>query len=174
MLTPIEVAIEDLQKKTKELAMATSQYPADPKMLQMVLQGCIGTTVNQGPMEVANVFLAGVINNPNGQPLDKLQNKLRLCFKVIFWTVIGFPVKCIVRISFFQDFSKKCADALRENKRLIGPDQKEYQRELERNYVRFTERLAPMVAAAPLSTGTLKRHHRKHQDSVGTENESNC
>ena len=47
VLTPIEVAIEDIQKKTKELAMALSQEPPHPKMLQMVLQGCIGTTVNQ-------------------------------------------------------------------------------------------------------------------------------
>lgn len=46
-LTPIEVAIEDIQKKTKELALALSQEPPHPKMLQMVLQGCIGTTVNQ-------------------------------------------------------------------------------------------------------------------------------
>lgn len=47
MLTPIEVAIEDIMKKTQELAIATNQDPADPKILQMVLQGCIGTTVNQ-------------------------------------------------------------------------------------------------------------------------------
>lgn len=47
MLTPIEVAIEDILKKTQELAIATNQDPADPKILQMVLQGCIGTTVNQ-------------------------------------------------------------------------------------------------------------------------------
>ena len=47
VLTPIEVAIEDIQKKTKELATALSQEPPHPKMLQMVLQGCIGTTVNQ-------------------------------------------------------------------------------------------------------------------------------
>jgi len=47
VLTPIEVAIEDIQKKTKELAVALSQEPPHPKMLQMVLQGCIGTTVNQ-------------------------------------------------------------------------------------------------------------------------------
>lgn len=38
-----------------ELAAATSQEPADPKMLQMVVQGCIGTTVNQGPLELAQV-----------------------------------------------------------------------------------------------------------------------
>jgi hypothetical protein len=42
ILEPIEVAIEDIQKKTLELAAATNQEPADPKILQMVLQGCIG------------------------------------------------------------------------------------------------------------------------------------
>lgn len=36
-----------MQKKTQELAFATHQDPADSKMLQMVLQGCVGTTVNQ-------------------------------------------------------------------------------------------------------------------------------
>lgn len=45
VLEPIEVAIEDIQKKTIELAAATNQEPSDPKILQMVLQGCIGTTV---------------------------------------------------------------------------------------------------------------------------------
>lgn len=43
----MEVAIEDMQKKTQELFLATNQEPADSKMLQMVLQGCVGTTVNQ-------------------------------------------------------------------------------------------------------------------------------
>ena len=47
VLTPVQVAIEDIQKKTKELEVATLTDPPDPKMLQMVLQGCIGTTVNQ-------------------------------------------------------------------------------------------------------------------------------
>lgn len=50
ILVPIEVAIEDMQKKTQELAFATNQDPADSKMLQMVLQGCVGTTVNQVPV----------------------------------------------------------------------------------------------------------------------------
>lgn len=52
ILSPIEVAIEDLQKKTNELCAATKIEPPDSKMLQMLLQGCIGTTVNQGPIEV--------------------------------------------------------------------------------------------------------------------------
>lgn len=78
VLEPIEVAIEDIHKKTAELAIATNQEPADPKILQMVLQGCIGTTVNQGPLEMALVFLSGIAE---GQELTREQNKLRLCFK---------------------------------------------------------------------------------------------
>lgn len=50
ILVPMEVAIEDMQKKTQELAFATIQDPADAKMLQMVLQGSVGTTVNQVPV----------------------------------------------------------------------------------------------------------------------------
>lgn len=88
----------------------------------MVLQGCIGTTVNQGPAEVANVFLSN-IRESNVHP-SRFQHKLRLCFK---------------------DFTKKCLDALRKNKNLIGPDQRDYQRELERNYQRLTEKLAPLI-----------------------------
>ena len=47
VLTPIEVAIEDVQSKTEELEKAIQPSKPDVKMLQMVLQGCIGTTVNQ-------------------------------------------------------------------------------------------------------------------------------
>ncbi|XP_051569546.1 dedicator of cytokinesis protein 7-like isoform X3 [Myxocyprinus asiaticus] len=121
MLMPMEVAIEDMQKKTQELAFATHQDPADPKMLQMVLQGCVGTTVNQGPLEVAQVFLSEIPEDPK---LFRHHNKLRLCFK---------------------DLTKRCEDALRKNKSLIGPDQKEYHRELERNYTKLREALCPLI-----------------------------
>uniref|UniRef100_A0A1Q3G270 Putative ph domain-containing protein n=1 Tax=Culex tarsalis TaxID=7177 RepID=A0A1Q3G270_CULTA len=126
VLEPIEVAIEDIQKKTAELAAATNQEPADPKILQMVLQGCIGTTVNQGPMEMALVFLSGIANSTTIP--TKQQNKLRLCFK---------------------DFSKKCSDALKKNRNLILSDQKDYQKELERNYTSFTQQLAPLITISP-------------------------
>ncbi|XP_052274365.1 dedicator of cytokinesis protein 7-like isoform X2 [Dreissena polymorpha] len=148
ILLPIEVAIEDIMKKTKELDIALRQDPPDTKMLQMVMQGCLGTTVNQGPFEVANVFLKDVAE---GKAVGmKHHNKLRLSFK---------------------DFLKKCCDALHRNKSLITPEQKEYQRELERNYHSIKAKLAPMIS--PNST-TLKRtkHHkrdgkesRKHQSS---------
>ncbi|XP_055858913.1 dedicator of cytokinesis protein 7 isoform X2 [Episyrphus balteatus] len=122
ILEPIEVAIEDIQKKTLELAAATKQEPADPKILQMVLQGCIGTTVNQGPMEMATVFLSGLADGVTIP--TKHQNKLRLCFK---------------------EFAKRCTDALKKNRNLIQADQKDYQRELERNNERFLERLSPLI-----------------------------
>ncbi|XP_032443379.1 dedicator of cytokinesis protein 7 isoform X1 [Xiphophorus hellerii] len=121
ILVPMEVAIEDMQKKTQELAFATNQDPADPKMLQMVLQGCVGTTVNQGPLEVAQVFLSDIPEDPK---LFRHHNKLRLCFK---------------------DFTKRCEDALKKNKSLIGPDQREYHRELERNYHKLKEALGPLI-----------------------------
>ncbi|KAM5238041.1 dedicator of cytokinesis protein 6 [Ctenodactylus gundi] len=135
VLTPVEVAIEDMQKKTRELAFATEQDPPDTKMLQMVLQGSVGPTVNQGPLEVAQVFLTEIPEDPK---LFRHHNKLRLCFK---------------------DFCKKCEDALRKNKALIGPDQKEYHRELERHYSRLREALQPLLCQrlpqllAPLPAG---------------------
>uniref|UniRef100_A0A673WW64 Dedicator of cytokinesis 6 n=1 Tax=Salmo trutta TaxID=8032 RepID=A0A673WW64_SALTR len=117
----VHVAIEDMQKKTQELAFATHQEPADAKMLQMVLQGSVGTTVNQGPLEVAQVFLSDIPDDPK---LYRHHNKLRLCFK---------------------DFTKRCEDALRKNKTLIGPDQKEYHKEMERNYNKLKESLGPLI-----------------------------
>ncbi|XP_032873676.1 dedicator of cytokinesis protein 8 isoform X3 [Amblyraja radiata] len=121
ILTPIEVAIEDMQKKTLELAVATHQEPPDAKMLQMVLQGSVGTTVNQGPLEVAQVFLAEIPENSN---LFRHHNKLRLCFK---------------------EFIMRCGDAVEKNKHLITSDQKEYQQELKKNYNKLKENLRPMI-----------------------------
>lgn len=46
---------------------------------------------------------------------------------------------------FHRPLFSRCEDALRKNKSLIGPDQKEYQRELERNYHRLKESLQPLI-----------------------------
>lgn len=51
-----------MQKKTRELAFATEQDPPDAKMLQMVLQGSVGPTVNQ----VQPVGRAGHPRHPRG------------------------------------------------------------------------------------------------------------
>ena len=109
-----------MQKKIDELKNATLQEPADPKILQMVLQGCVGTTVNQGPLEMALTFLQPV----SFEAITEHHNKLRLCFK---------------------EFSRRCADALKKNKTLIGPDQFEYQKEMERNYSELRLRINPLI-----------------------------
>uniref|UniRef100_A0A8C3UR56 Dedicator of cytokinesis 8 n=1 Tax=Catharus ustulatus TaxID=91951 RepID=A0A8C3UR56_CATUS len=121
ILTPIEVAIEDMRKKTQELTAATNQEPPDAKMLQMVLQGSVGATVNQGPLEVAQVFLAEIPADPK---LYRHHNKLRLCFK---------------------EFIMRCGEALEKNKHLITADQREYHQELKRNYIKLKENLRPMI-----------------------------
>ncbi|NXD26640.1 DOCK8 protein, partial [Spelaeornis formosus] len=121
ILTPIEVATEDLRKKTQELTAATNQEPPDAKMLQMVLQGSVGTTVNQGPLEVAQVFLAEIPADPK---LYRHHNKLRLCFK---------------------EFIMRCGEAVEKNKHLISADQREYHQELKRNYIKLKENLRPMI-----------------------------
>ncbi|XP_037633423.1 dedicator of cytokinesis protein 8 isoform X1 [Sebastes umbrosus] len=120
-LTPIEVAIEDMQKKTRELAVATHREQPDAKMLQMLLQGAVGATVNQGPLEVAQVFLNDIPADPK---LFRHHNKLRLCFK---------------------EFIMRCGEAVEKNKHLITFDQKEYQQELKKNYNRLRENLRPML-----------------------------
>ncbi|KAM6965427.1 LOW QUALITY PROTEIN: dedicator of cytokinesis protein 8 [Aplochiton taeniatus] len=120
-LTPIEVAIEDMQKKTRELAEATHREQPDAKMLQMQLQGAVGATVNQGPLEVAQVFLNEIPADPK---LFRHHNKLRLCFK---------------------EFIMRCGEAVEKNKHLITADQKEYQQELKKNYNRLRENLRPML-----------------------------
>jgi hypothetical protein len=126
VLTPVEVAVEDIQKKIDELRQAITQEPSDPKILQMVLQGCVGTTVNQGPLEMALAFL-----QPNSTKLfTEHHNKLRICFK---------------------EFIRRCGDALDKNKTLIGSDQIEYQQEMERNHKELKAKIEPLIEARPFA-----------------------
>ena len=49
-MTPIEVATEDMTRKNEEfegVLKADREGNIDVKMLQMLIQGAIGTTVNQ-------------------------------------------------------------------------------------------------------------------------------
>ena len=78
-MTPIEVAIEDVQKKIEQLDAAIYQVPIQATSLQLVLQGCMGTTVNQGPTELANVFLKDLYDGKKTP--TKYQNILKMCFK---------------------------------------------------------------------------------------------
>ena len=57
--------------------------------------------------------------------------------------VFFLPIKYF-RSTIFIDFIFRCDDALRRNKKLISADQKEYQRELEKNYTRFHRHMSPL------------------------------
>lgn len=72
-----------MQEKTQELAFVSHQDPADPKMLQIVLQGSVGTAVNQRPLEVAQVFQSEILRDPKLFRYHKLQ----LCFKILLKAV---------------------------------------------------------------------------------------
>lgn len=122
VLTPIEVAIEDIQMKVAKLDAAMKGN--DPKILQMELQGCIGTTVNQGPIEIARVFLRDLFD---GKVPSKHENKLRLCFKELL---------------------KKSGDALKRNRQFIKKDQEAYQNQLEKSYHQCMDYLKPLIQPA--------------------------
>ncbi|XP_048582972.1 dedicator of cytokinesis protein 7-like [Nematostella vectensis] len=147
VLSPIEVAIEDMQNRTHELYNAIYSHSPDAKMLQMVLQGSIGTTVNQGPLEIAIVFLHSDTNaddEPDLEPqvFNRHHHKLRLSFK---------------------EFMKRCGDALHVNKQLIKSDQRAYQKELERNYHKLMEQLEPLLRN---KFGSLRGSMRKKEGSA--------
>uniref|UniRef100_S4RWJ4 DOCKER Lobe C domain-containing protein n=1 Tax=Petromyzon marinus TaxID=7757 RepID=S4RWJ4_PETMA len=80
----------------------------------------------QGPLEVAQVFLSDIPTDPRD---FRFHNKLRLCFK-----------------DFMKSYrTNRCRDALRKNKHLIAMDQHEYQKELEKNYLRLVDALHPII-----------------------------
>ncbi|KAL5112355.1 hypothetical protein TcWFU_006619 [Taenia crassiceps] len=135
VLSPIEVAIEDVAKRNQQLALAIHTDPPNAKFLQMVLQGCVSATVNQGPLEVAVAFLtkqnspSSPASNENtivmaAESTEEQRNDLRLCLK---------------------EFLRRSQEAVRMNRQLIGQDQEEYQRELERNFVQIKLQMEPFL-----------------------------
>ncbi|VDM18675.1 unnamed protein product [Hydatigera taeniaeformis] len=142
VLHPIDVAIEDVAKRNQQLALALCMDPPDAKFLQLILQGCVSTTVNQGPLEVAATFLTKQnshslpASNENTSTIAaesnaEQRNELRLCLK---------------------EFLRKSQEGVRMNRQLIGPDQKEYQRELEHNFAQIKQQLEPYLKP-PMSYG---------------------
>ncbi|VEL34137.1 unnamed protein product [Protopolystoma xenopodis] len=92
-------------------------------------EGCVGTTVNQGPAEVASVFLGPnlkIVGPPSSETYTPAHNRLRLCLK---------------------EFLSRSYDALCTNRNLVGPDQLEYQRELERNFGHLKLVMEPLLQA---------------------------
>jgi len=81
-LSPIEVAIDEMQSKVSELEEIILP-PADVKKLQLRLQGSVAVTVNAGPLAYAHAFLdAKVVNNFSLDRVADLKDVFRYVFLV--------------------------------------------------------------------------------------------
>lgn len=76
-LSPIEVAIDEMQTKVTELE-ETILPPADVKKLQLRLQGSVAVQVNAGPLAYAQAFLdPKVVNNFSVDRVEDLKDVFR-------------------------------------------------------------------------------------------------
>lgn len=119
-LTPLEVAILNMESKISDLKYVLNRVPCDTKLLQMQLQGGFATAVNQGPFAIAKCFLEDV-------PLAEqthVHHKLKVCFK---------------------EFTKRCQEGLDRNEEMLGEERYDYQKELTRKFRDFQQQLQPMV-----------------------------
>lgn len=62
-LSPIEVAIDEMQTRVSELDEVVFMQPTDAKKLQLRLQGSVCVQVNAGPLAYASVFLDPALSN---------------------------------------------------------------------------------------------------------------
>ncbi|XP_043640417.1 dedicator of cytokinesis protein 9 isoform X1 [Drosophila teissieri] len=119
-LSPIEVAIDEMQSKVSELEEIILP-PADVKKLQLRLQGSVAVTVNAGPLAYAHAFLdAKVVNNFSMDRVGDLKD-------------------------VFRDFIVVCQKALFLNERIISADQKEYHHVLKENYEKLCQALSELL-----------------------------
>lgn len=103
------------------------------------------------------IYVVGRNNNSN-KASKQIETLLQgLLQEVSFVDVVDQIEQSVVRLILLH-FCPRCHDALKKNKNLILPDQKDYQKELERNYLRFTERLAPLIVISPVQAIGVVRY----------------
>lgn len=135
VLSPIEVAIDEMQCRVKELQDVILSKPTDLKKLQLKLQGSISVQVNAGPLAYAKVFLD--------------ENKIR-----------RYPVdKVLMLKNVYKLFIDVCQEALDLNGKLIVSDQHEYHSVLKVNYQEMVSDLSNYLNSQVLleDLGTFRR-----------------
>ncbi|KAH9498544.1 Dedicator of cytokinesis protein 9 [Bulinus truncatus] len=121
VLTPIEVAIDEMRTKVSDLREVINSPVPDKIGLQLKLQGGVSTQVNAGPLAYAEAFL-----NP-----EKISQ---------------YPTDQCDRLkAVFRDFVTTCKDALDLNAKLIATEQKEYHESLKAGFYDIAERLSFML-----------------------------
>ncbi|CAH8298071.1 unnamed protein product, partial [Schistosoma turkestanicum] len=123
--------------------------------------GCIGTVVNQGPVEMATTFLG----NEKNQPLKSLlpdKNNLSTALNPTAYE----DIQNRLRITF-QQFLIKSYEALRLNESLIGSDQTEYHKELEKNFINVKRLLDPLIVIpkSSMTNGFTGMKHSEYSNS---------
>ncbi|KAK7484867.1 hypothetical protein BaRGS_00023910, partial [Batillaria attramentaria] len=123
VLTPIEVAIDEMQVKVADLREQINSPVPGAKRLQLSLQGSVNAQVHAGPLAYAEVFLDPEKIAQKSYPADKV-DKLK---------------------EVFREFVTACKDALDLNAKLITTDQKEYHEALKSGFMDITERLSVLL-----------------------------
>lgn len=113
VLSPIEVAIDEMKSRVLELQRVIFQDPPDLKRLHLTLGGSISVQVNAGPLAYAKAF----INRRHS--LDDVRS-LR---------------------DVYRDFVAICEIGLQLNERLIGAEQQQYHESLKMNFKAMVEGL---------------------------------
>ncbi|KAF2356439.1 Dedicator of cytokinesis C/D N-terminal [Trinorchestia longiramus] len=159
-MSPIEVAIDEMEGRVKELNDVINKKPTDIKKLQLKLQGSISVQVNAGPLAYATTFLQEA---PAPSPTPSSVAGMDSVSLASEGTV--YPVNQVARLrEVYRQFMVTCKVALELNAELISSDQSEYQMALE---VTYGELQSALEAVLGVDGGALLY-------SDGTNNRTSC
>ncbi|KAJ6223084.1 hypothetical protein RDWZM_001629 [Blomia tropicalis] len=133
ILSPIEVAIDEMQERVRQLEHVISSR--DAKHLQLVLQGSVNATVNAGPIAYANAFL----RTPMGPEMNVEPDCSDI--EVTDGNSCAFSESQKHLKFLFEQFLDLCECALKLNEKLIKPNQIEYHQNLKSNFEKLRNEL---------------------------------
>lgn len=148
-MSPIEVAIDEMESRVKELLEIINKHPTDVKKLQLKLQGSISVQVNAGPLAYASTFLEET-------------------------NCSSYPVNQVSRLKdVYREFVCTCKEALDLNSQVINSDQYEYQMALESNFSELLQSLSsilnePLLAAQIAVDSLLKRSSQHYLSMISS------
>lgn len=157
-LSPIEVAIDEMETRVKELEDVMSGSGSDIngrpdlKKLQLKLQGSVCVTVNAGPLAYARAFLTPGNKDSHGHSFP--------------------PTKVNQLKAVFVDFSQVCELALEWNGKLIASDQHEYHESLKTNFNDMVSELGQYLNENPLMQSLVVHGETSMNSSTVTMSES--
>ncbi|ODN03684.1 Dedicator of cytokinesis protein 9 [Orchesella cincta] len=128
-LSPIVVAIDDMQRRVNELR--SELHSQDIKRIQLRLQGSVSVQVNQGPLAYARAFFERESEYPTHD-----MNRLK---------------------AIFRDFVECCGELLIKNKSLIQPEQVDYHAQLDSDYHRLCTVLSPFIGLPEQAMNRMSR-----------------